>query len=125
MSEDLRREMHELLEAWAEAIVANDPARIDSFAEPGWTLVGTGGPMPRERFLALVASGELTHEEMRFEVLEVWDRGDVVAVLAHGTNSGHWRGQPFHEDEYVTEVFARHDDGWRCVVSALTPRRGS
>lgn len=123
MDENLRREMHELLDDWAQAIVANDPERIASYAEEGWTLIGTGGAMPRERFLGLVASGELTHEEMRFEILDVWDRGDLVVVLAHGTNSGHWKGQQFHEDEYVTEVFARHDDGWKCVVSTLTPRR--
>src|SRR5699024_7090532 len=105
MDSTLRQEMHELLDAWAAAIVANDPGRIGAFAEESWTLVGTGGAMPRERFLALVATGELTHEEMSFDLLDLWDRGEYVVVLAHGTNSGHWRGTPFHEDEYVTEVF--------------------
>lgn len=122
MDEDLRREMQDLLDAWAEAIVANDAERIGAYAEDGWTLIGTGGPMPRARFLELVATGDLTHEEMRFEVLDVWDRGEIVVVLAHGTNSGHWQGHQFHEDEYVTAVFARHDGGWRCAVSTLTPR---
>jgi len=123
MDENLRREMHDLLDAWAQAIVANDPDRIGSYAEEGWTLIGTGGAISRERYLGVVASGELTHEQMSFEILDLWDRGDFVVVLAHGINSGHWKGQQFHEDEYVTEVFARHDDGWKCVVSALTPRR--
>lgn len=124
MDENLRREMQALLDGWAAAIVANDADRIDAYAEEDWTLVGTGGAMPRRRFLDLVRSGRLTHEEMRFEVLDVWDRGDVVVVLAHGVNSGHWEGRPFHEDECTTEVFARQDGGgWRCVVSALTPRR--
>ncbi|WP_324650163.1 nuclear transport factor 2 family protein [Georgenia sp. H159] len=122
MDENLRGQMQSLLDAWAEAIVANDAERIDAFAEEGWTLIGTGGPTPRERFLDVVRSGRLTHESMTFEVLEVWDRGELVVVLAHGTNSGHWDGRPFEEDEYVTEVFARHDGGWRCVVSSLTPR---
>lgn len=122
---DLRRDMDQLLEAWAAAIVANDAGRIDAFAEEDWALVGTGGVMTRQGFLDLVASGQLTHEEMNFEILDLWNRGDLVVVLAHGTNRGHWQGQPFAEDEYVTEIFARHADGWRCVVSTLTPRMRS
>jgi hypothetical protein len=34
-----RREFQALLESWAEAIVANDADRIDSFNEPDWELV--------------------------------------------------------------------------------------
>lgn len=123
MDTDLHSQMHQLLEAWAAAIVANDVDRIDAFAEEDWALVGTGGVMTRAGFLELVASGELTHEQMNFEILDLWDRGDLIVVLAHGTNQGHWQGQPFAEDEYVTDIFARHPDGWRCVVSTLTPRK--
>lgn len=122
MSTDRHREMQQLLDDWAAAIVANDPVRIDAFTAAGWALIGGRGALPRQRFLDVVASGELTHEEMSFEVLELWDRGETVVVLAHGTNSGHWRAEPFTADEYVTEVFARRGDGWQCVVSALTPR---
>lgn len=122
MNTDLRREMQQLLDDWAAAIVANDPARIAGFAEDRWALVGGRGALPRQRFLDVVASGELTHEAMSFDVLDVWDRGEVVVVLAHGTNSGHWQGSPFTADEFVTEVFSRDGEGWRCVVSALSPR---
>ncbi|MBD8063332.1 YybH family protein [Oceanitalea stevensii] len=123
MGRDLRDEMRALLDAWAQAIVANDADRIGAFAAEDWVLVGTGGIVARERFLDLVRTGRLTHEEMGFEVLDVRDRGDAVVVVAHGTNSGHWEGRPFHEDEYTTDVFTRDaDGGWRCVVTTLTPR---
>jgi len=85
MDENLRREMQALLDGWAAAIVANDADRIDAYAEEDWTLVGTGGAMPRRRFLDLVRSGRLTHEEMRFEVLDVWDRGDVPSPREEST----------------------------------------
>ncbi|MCM3659732.1 nuclear transport factor 2 family protein [Georgenia satyanarayanai] len=62
-----RDEIRALLDAWAQAIVANDADRIGSFATEDWVLVGTGGTVPRERF-------------------------------------------------------TRDADGWRCVVTALTPR---
>ncbi|QDB79022.1 nuclear transport factor 2 family protein [Georgenia wutianyii] len=123
MGQDLRQEMRGVLDAWAQAIVANDADRIGAYAAQDWVLVGTGGTVDRRQFLDLVRSGRLTHEEMGFEVLDVRELGDVVVVLAHGTNSGHWEGRSFHEDEYTTDVFARDADGaWRCVVTTLTPR---
>jgi ketosteroid isomerase-like protein len=85
-----------LLNAWADAIVANDAERIGAFAEPDWILVGPeGGPGQRERFLALVASGDLTHSAMTFDVLDVRVYGEVAVVLSHSTNQGSWQGTPF------------------------------
>ncbi|WP_109505524.1 nuclear transport factor 2 family protein [Nocardioides speluncae] len=111
-----------LLDQWAEAIVANDATRIGSFAEPDWALVGPeGGPGERAQFLALVESGDLTHSEMAFELLSARVYDDVAVVLAHGTNKGTWQGAPFSADEWVTDVFVRRPDGWRCAMSALTP----
>ncbi|HEY5854059.1 MAG TPA: nuclear transport factor 2 family protein [Aldersonia sp.] len=111
-----------LLRRWAEAIVADDAERIGAFAEPDWTLVGPeGGPIGGKQFLAFVASGDLTHSQMDFELLDARVYGDVAVVLAHGTNRGEWRGEPFASDEWVTDVFVRRPGGWRCAMSALTP----
>lgn len=113
---------HALLQGWADAIVADDADRIGAFAEPDWMLVGPeGGPIGRKSFLAFVASGDLTHSAMNFEVLDARVYGDVAVVLAHGTNRGQWRGESFASDEWVTDVFVRRSDGWRCALSALTP----
>lgn len=57
----------QLLDEWAEAIVANDPQRIGAFATPGWQLVDTGGIIPLSKFLHVVRSGELTHDTMSFK----------------------------------------------------------
>lgn len=111
-----------LLDQWAEAIVANDAVRIGSFAEPDWIMVTPeGGPGKREGFLASVESGNLTHSEMAFEVLEARIYDDVAVVLAHGTNKGRWKATAFAADEWVTETFIRRESGWSCAFSALTP----
>jgi hypothetical protein len=47
--------------------------------------------------------------------------GAVAVVTAHGTNAGVWQGEPFEADEWVTDVFVRRHDRWRCWLSALTP----
>lgn len=122
MNVEQREEFQALLDQWAAAIVANDADAIDKFMEPDWVIVGPeGGPGEREMFLSLVRSGDLTHSEMAFEILQTRMWGDVALVLAHGTNRGAWQGQPFTSDEWVTEVFVRRGDGWRCSMSALTP----
>lgn len=116
-------EFHSLLEAWAAAIVANDADRIAAFAEPNWELVTPeGGPVSLNQFLSMVRDGTLTHTEMVFDVLSVHRHGDVATVVAHGTNRGVWNGAPFAADEWVTEMFVRRGNEWRCVISALTPR---
>ncbi len=103
--------------------MADDPARIATFADPSWVLVTPeSGAVPLTSFQEAVASGDLSHDTMAFTVLDARLHGDVVTVRAHGTNSGTFRGQPFQADEWVTEVFVRHEDRWLCTVSALTPR---
>ena len=119
-------EFQAVLDGWADAIVANDPTRIASFAAPDWIIVTPeGGPGHLERFLGFVASGDLVHDAMTFEMLDVRTFGDCAVVIAHGTNGGTWQGQPFTANEWVTEVFVRSSDGWRCIVSALTPNRAA
>lgn len=88
--------------------------------------MGAGDPESGALTLAgfgqAVRSGDLSHAAMEFTVLDARRHGDVVRVRAHGTNHDTFRGEPFQADEWVTEVFVRHDDRWRCTVSALTPR---
>lgn len=122
MDADDRRTFQSLLDRWADALVANDASRVGSFAEPDWVIVGPeGGPGERAPFLALVESGDLTHSEMSFEVLDARVYGDVAVVLSRGTNKGTWQGTEFAADEWVTDVFVRRPEGWRCAFSALTP----
>jgi ketosteroid isomerase-like protein len=117
-----RQHFQAILDDWAAAIIANDATRIDGFVDPDWVLVGPeGGPVEREAFLAAVRSGHLTHADMTFEVLTARTYGTTAVVLAHGVNHGHWRGDPFTADEWVTEMFVRRGDRWRCTFSALTP----
>lgn len=111
----------DLLDAWAAAIVADDAVRIGTFAEPDWVLVGETGIVERDRFLAAVADGTVSHSHMAFEVHRVRLQGDVATVVARGRNRGTFHGEPFELDEWTTEVFVRREDGWRCALTHLTP----
>lgn len=110
----------DVLEAWADAIVANDPEAIGAFAEPDWILVGETGIFERQAFLDAVADGTVTHSWMAFEVHRVRIDGEVATVIARGRNRGTFRGEPFALDEWVSDVFVRRAGGWKCAVTHLT-----
>ncbi len=110
------------MDEWARAIVDNDAERIGRCATPDWLLLGPeGGIGHRDRFLALVAAGDLVHTAMALEVLEVRVFGDAAVVITHGTNAGTWQGRPFAADEWATNVVVRRDGRWLGSVTALTP----
>lgn len=117
---DDHRQFADLLDAWADAIVGNDPERIEAFAEPDWILVGETGIHEGKTFLGSVADGSITHSWMEFEVHRVRIDGDVATVIARGRNRGTFHGEPFALDEWTSDVFVRRDDGWKCAVTHLT-----
>lgn len=110
---------------FAEAIVANDAGRIASFLSPEWRLVDADGVTMRERFLAVVSSGRLTHSRMHaVGDVDVRLYGSVGIVLARVVNTAHFGGETVEADEWTTDVFVRSGDGWQCVHSHVTPAAG-
>ena len=103
---------------WAEAIIANDAAGIAEFVTEDWVIVSESGLSPGTDFLALVASGELTHSAMesvgptRVRVL-----GDTAILTTRITNTAHHKGQRFDADEWTTDVFVRRDGRWLCALT--------
>lgn len=120
-NEELRRELEKLEREWSQAIVSNDAEAIGSFMADEWLIVGQSGITDKNSFLSLVASGDLTHEMMEGDVKKVMACNDVVIVIARGTNNGHYKGQQFTSDEWITDVFRRFDGRWQCLLTHLTP----
>ncbi|MDR7219963.1 nuclear transport factor 2 family protein [Aminobacter aminovorans] len=119
---DDRGEIIELALAWAAAIVANDAAAIGAFMADDWVIVGPDGATTKVDFLALVASGDLTHDMMRTaSEPRVEVHGATAVYTARVINSGHFRGQRFTADEWTSDVFVREGAGWKCVLSHVTP----
>jgi ketosteroid isomerase-like protein len=108
--------------AWAEAIVANDAARIADFVTEDWVIVSESGISLGAGFLDLVASGQLTHSTMavvgraRVRVM-----GDTAVVTARITNTAHHQGNQYDADEWTTDVFVWQDGRWLCALTHYTP----
>ncbi len=120
MNDELQNEFDKLGRDWSQAIVSNDAKAIGSFMADDWVIVGETGITKREDFLTLVESGDLTHEAMEGDVKRVQVYGDTAVVNVRGTNNGHWKGQPFDSDEWITDVFVKRDGRWLCVLTHLT-----
>ncbi|MBP2368427.1 nuclear transport factor 2 family protein [Pseudonocardia parietis] len=106
---------------WARVIVSNDAARIGEFMSEEWVIVSESGVATREQFLALVGSGELSHSAMdRVSDARVRSYGDTAVLTIRQTSTAHYGGQRLDADEWVTDVFARREGRWECVLTQIT-----
>jgi ketosteroid isomerase-like protein len=115
-----REELAAVSAAWERAFVANDAEAIGEFMAPDWVIVSDTGMATRDDFLALVASGDLTHDTFEGEVLSVRRYGDTAIVTGRLRNNGAYQGRAFSADEWTTDVFVPTGGVWRCVHSHIT-----
>jgi ketosteroid isomerase-like protein len=122
--EAIEREILDLCERWAAAMVSNDAAAVGAFMSEDWVIVGENGTTNKPDFLTWVASGDLTHEAMELVgEARIKIYGDIVVLTARVTNNGHYKNQPFSADEWTTDVFQQREGSWTCVLSHVTPSR--
>lgn len=118
---DVEAELAQVAHDWAQAIVADDAARIAEFVTDDWVMVSSGGVDRGDRFLALVASGALSHSAMELlGGLRVRVYGETALVTGRVTNTAHHAGQEHVADEWTTDVFVRTGGRWRCVLTQTT-----
>lgn len=119
---DTARRLEQRLHAWSEAIVSNDPARIDEFITDDWVLVNPeAGVFERRWFLELVAQGTLTHDKMDHHVIRTAIYGTTAVVTTRARSAGTYLGERIEADEWTTDVFVHDGDDWLCVLTQLTP----
>ncbi len=106
--------------AWEQAIVSNEVGAIGRFMADDWVIVSERGITTKKDFLAVVASGDLTHETFKGEITSVRQYGEAAIVTGRVRNNGHYKGQPFSSDEWTTDVFVKRNGTWLCVHSHIT-----
>jgi ketosteroid isomerase-like protein len=119
------REIRDLVARWDEAMIGNDPNVIGSFMAEDWIIVGPDGSVDsKERFLALIASGELSHDVMTTRDMQVRVYGQTAVTVASGTSGGRFRGTPFLLTERASCVFVKNQGRWGCVLTHLSSLAG-
>jgi ketosteroid isomerase-like protein len=120
-NDQTEKELMELGERWAAAMVANDADAIGSFMHDDWVIVSERGVSTKEQFLSFVESGALTHSafdmsgQARIKVY-----GEVAVLTCRVINTAHFGGQTFEADEWATDVFVKEEGKWLCVHSHIT-----
>lgn len=121
MEATTEREIRDMVARWDEAMIGNDPNVIGSFMADEWVIVGPDGSVDgKERFLALISSGELNHDVMTTRDMQVRAYGQTAVTVASGTSGGRFRGTPFLLNERASCVFVKDQGRWLCVLTHLS-----
>lgn len=122
VEDKVQKALQDLNKEWSAAIAKNDPQAIGRFMAEDWVIIGPeGNVIDRARFLAVIRSGDLTHESMESEDWRVRVHGDTAVVTAQAWSKGKFKGQAFATHERSTSVFVRKDGRWQCILTQLTP----
>jgi ketosteroid isomerase-like protein len=114
-------ELIRLAHDWDRAMIENDAEAIGSFMADDWVIVGPDGNIgDRAAFLALVRSGDLTHDVMTSEDFRIRVYGDAAVVTTRGVSGGKYRGSAFREVERASSVFVKQSGKWKCVLTHLS-----
>jgi uncharacterized protein (TIGR02246 family) len=106
--------------AWDQAIVSNDAQAIGQCMAEDWVIISERGATKKADFLAVVASGDLTHEHFKGDIHSVQLFGDTAVLTGRVENNGHYKGRPFRSDEWTTDVYVKRNGRWLCVHSHIT-----
>jgi len=75
--QEIRKDLETVSAAWERAIVSNDAGAIGQFMTDDWVIVSATGITKKSDFLAAVASGDLTHESFKGNIVSVRGYGDT------------------------------------------------
>jgi ketosteroid isomerase-like protein len=121
MSENREEALMRVVVEWDRAMVENHPEAIGRYMADDWTIIGPDGSVGNKAsFLALVASGALTHDVMESHDMHIRIYGDTAVVIARGISGGEFHEQAFYLVERVSCVFVRSGGEWRCVSTHLS-----
>ena len=106
-----------------EVLVTNDADAVAAHMTDDWVYVGPDGATSKQDLIGWIRSGRLAHHTMGVAGPDRLARlGDDTYVLTERKlSSGTWEGTPYTADEWITQVFVRRDDGWRCAFCQKSP----
>ena len=120
-SNDVQEELLKVERDFAAAVLSNDVDAIGKFLTDDWVIVDAdGGVIDKARFLSVIKTGTLVHEEMELDDLTVRAHGDSAVVTTITSTRGKFAGQEFATQERATDFFLKRHGRWQCGFSQLT-----
>jgi hypothetical protein len=111
---------------FSSALSRNAVDELERYLSADWKIIsGDGVIIDKERFLKVIASGDLKHTKMTSENQTIRRYGNMALITARQKSAGSYKNMPFETDEIGTDVIVKNHGRWVCVLTQLTtiPKR--
>jgi ketosteroid isomerase-like protein len=117
----MQEEILQMEKDFGQAVIKNDADAVGQFLTDDWIIIDPdGGVIDKARFLDVIKSGALTHEQMDSDDVRIRVYGDTAIATTLTRTKGKFMGQDFTTQERATDVLVKKDGHWRVVFSQLT-----
>jgi len=117
----MQEEILKMERDFGQAVIKNDADAVGQFLTDDWIVVDAdGGVIDKARFLGVIKSGVLTHEQMDSDDVRIRTYGDTAVATALTRTKGKFMGQEFTTQERATDVLVKKDGRWQVVFTQLT-----
>jgi Domain of unknown function (DUF4440) len=106
---------------FSSALARNAVDELERYLSADWKIIsGDGSIIDKERFLKVIASGDLKHSKMTSEYQTIRRYGNMALITARQKSAGSYKNTPFETDEIGTDVIVKTHGSWVCVLTQLT-----
>ncbi|THV26502.1 nuclear transport factor 2 family protein [Glycomyces paridis] len=118
----IESEVQVVAEEFGIALLSNDVSRIAGYFTDDWVYVGPDGMVAKAELIEWIASGRLAHHTMEAAGPErTVATSDALLVTCRRVSTGAWEGDPYTADEWLTDLWVRSGNTWKCAFSQKTP----
>jgi len=116
-----QEEILDLEKEFGDAMIQNDTDAIGRLLSNDWIIIDPDGSViDRSRFLGVIKLGALKHEAMDSEDIRIRTYGNTATVTAVTHTRTKYLEKEFTAHERATDVFAKQNGQWQCVLTHLT-----
>jgi hypothetical protein len=120
-TKDNSADVTEFEAGFSSALARNAVQELEHYLSEDWKIVsGDGVIIDKNRFLKVIASGDLKHTRMTSENQTIRRYGNVALVTSHAQSAGSYKTVSFETDEIGTDVIVKIHGHWVCVLTQLT-----
>jgi Domain of unknown function (DUF4440) len=107
--------------AFSSALARNDVGELKGYLADDWKIIsGDGNVIDKNRFLKVIAGGDLKHTQMTTDNLTIRRYDNFALVTSHAKSAGSYKGAEFSTDEIGTDMLIKRRGRWTCVMTQLT-----
>ncbi len=122
MNEELQAQVLDLGRRWVAAELSGDVGALSALLADDFVLVGPlGFVLDKEQYLGSRRSGDLKHDSLEWEDVQVRMYGDTAVAIGSQTQKSTYQGRDASGQFRATQITVRQGDRWAIVGLHLSP----